>query len=97
MQNIKNMKTAELTRKELYDIVLSTRISKLTQQYALSNDGIKKICKQFEIPMPDGGYWMKLKFNKEVNIKYDLNKQLFRYKQQGQTSGLSLRSLPLFR
>lgn len=58
------MKTIELTRKELYDIVWSTPVSKLTQEYALSNDGIKKLCKQFEIPMPDGGYWSKLKFNK---------------------------------
>lgn len=60
------METIELTRKELYDIVWSTPVSKLTQEYALSNDGIKKLCKQFEIPMPDGGYWMKLKFNKKV-------------------------------
>lgn len=62
------METIELTRKELYDIVWSTPISKFTEEYALSNDGIKKICKQFEIPMPDGGYWMKLKFNKKINI-----------------------------
>lgn len=62
----RSMKTTELSRKELYDLVWSTSLSKLTQQYALSNDGIKKICKQFEIPMPDSGYWMKLKFNKTV-------------------------------
>ena len=60
------METIEVTRKELYDIVWSTSLSKLTQQYALSNEGIKKLCKQFEIPMPDNGYWMKLKFNKAV-------------------------------
>jgi hypothetical protein len=59
------METIELTRKELYDIVWSTTLSKLTQQYAYTNDGIKKICKQFEIPMPDGSYWSKLKFNKK--------------------------------
>ena len=59
------METIELTRKELYDIVWSTTLSKLTQQYAYSNDGIKKICKQFDIPMPDGSYWSKLKFNKK--------------------------------
>jgi hypothetical protein len=61
------MKTIELTRKELYDIVWSTTLSKVTQQYAYSNDGIKKLCKQFEIPMPDSSYWSKLKFNKPVN------------------------------
>lgn len=62
------MKTIEITREELYGIVWSTPISKLSEQYALSNDGIKKICKKFEIPMPDGGYWMKLKFNKIIEI-----------------------------
>ena len=59
------METIELTRKELYDIVWSTTLSKLTNQYAYTNDGIKKLCKQFEIPMPDGSYWSKLKFNKK--------------------------------
>jgi len=59
------METIELTRKELYDIVWSTTLSKLTKQYAYTNDGIKKICKQFEVPMPDGSYWSKLKFNKK--------------------------------
>ena len=51
------METIELTRKELYDIVWSTPLSKLTQQYAYTNDGIKKLCKQFEIPMPVSRYW----------------------------------------
>jgi hypothetical protein len=59
------METIELTRKELYDIVWSTTLSNLTQQYAYTNDGIKKICKQYEVPMPDGSYWSKLKFNKK--------------------------------
>jgi hypothetical protein len=61
------MATTELTRKELYDLVWSISLSKLTQQYAISNEGIKKICKQFDIPMPDTGYWTKLKFNKKAN------------------------------
>lgn len=63
------MRTIELTRKELYDLVWSTSLSKLTQQYALSNYEIKNICKQFNIAMPDNGYWMKLKFNKQVEIE----------------------------
>ena len=59
------METIELTRKEVYDIVWSTTLSKLTQQYAYSNDSIKKICKRFDIPMPDSSYWSKIKFNKK--------------------------------
>jgi hypothetical protein len=66
------MDTIELTRKELYAIVWSTPLSKLKQQYAFTNDEIKKICKEFEIPMPDNSYWSKLKFNKPIN-KTELN------------------------
>ena len=60
------MEKKEFSRKELYDLVWSTSLSKLTLQHAFSNEGFKKLCKQFEIPMPDNGYWMKLKFNKEI-------------------------------
>ena len=63
------MKTVELSRKQLYDLIWSTPISKLTEQYALSNEGFKKICKQFEIPMPQNGFWLKLKHNKKVVIE----------------------------
>ena len=66
------METIEQSRKQLYDLVWSKPISKLTQEYALSNDGIKKICKQFDIPIPDRSYWSKLKFNKPVK-KIELN------------------------
>lgn len=63
------METIELSRKQLYDLVWSTPISKLTQQYAFSNEGFKKICKEFEIPMPPNGFWLKLKYNKKVKIE----------------------------
>lgn len=63
------METIELSRKQLYDLVWSTPISKLTQQYAISNEGFKKICKKFEIPMPQNGFWLKLKYNKKVKIE----------------------------
>ena len=63
------METIELSRKQLYDLVWSTPISKLTQQYAISNEGFKKICKKFEIPMPQNGFWLKLKYNKKVKTE----------------------------
>lgn len=66
------MTTIGLTRKELYDLVWSKPVSKLIQEYAISNDGFKKLCKQFEIPMPNSGYWGKLKFNKKV-VKENFN------------------------
>ena len=60
------METIELSRKELYDLVWSTPLSKITLQYAYNNDGIKKICKQFDVPMPKASYWSKIKYNKKV-------------------------------
>jgi hypothetical protein len=63
------METIELTRKQLYDLVWSTPLSKLTLLYALSTNGIKKTCKEFNIPMPQNGYWLKVKFNKEIKIE----------------------------
>lgn len=63
------METIELSRKELYNLVWSTPLSKITLQYAYNNDGIKKICKQYDIPMPDASYWSKIKYNKKVKIE----------------------------
>lgn len=63
------METIELSRKQLYDLVWSTPLSRLTIEYASSNDGIKKICKEFNVPIPDRSYWSKLKFNKKVKIE----------------------------
>ena len=63
------METIELSRKQLYDLVWSTTMSNLTQKYVLSRDGFKKICKQFEIPIPQNGYWLKRQYNKKVKIE----------------------------
>lgn len=70
------MKTIELSRKQLYILVWSTPIAKLTLHYAISVEGLKKLCKQFDIPMPPNGYWLKLKYNKpfkktELNTVFD--------------------------
>ena len=66
------MKTIQFSRNQLYDLVWSTPITKLTLQYAITTDGIKKLCKQFDIPIPQGGYWSKIKFNKFIE-KEQLN------------------------
>lgn len=60
------MKTIEITRKQLYDLVWSTPISKLAEKYALSGEGIRALCNKHEIPIPKNGYWSKIKFNKPV-------------------------------
>jgi hypothetical protein len=60
------MKTQRVTRKDLYDLVWSKTLAKLTEEFAYTNEGIKKICKEFDVPMPDNGYWSKLKFDSNI-------------------------------
>lgn len=60
------METIELTRKQLFEIIWSTPISRLAKEYALSDNGFRKLCKRYDIPIPKNGYWSKLKFNKPV-------------------------------
>ncbi len=56
-----------ITRKELYDQVWSTPMYKLCQQYGLSDNGLRKTCKRFDIPTPKLGHWAKLMHGKKVS------------------------------
>lgn len=60
------MKIITVTREQLYDLVWSKTLAKLTEEYAYTNEGIKKICKEFDVPMPENGYWSKLKFDSNI-------------------------------
>lgn len=60
------MKTQEITRKELYDLVWENPMSKLAKKYNLSDNGLRKVCKRLDIPLPKNGYWKKIQYNKKV-------------------------------
>lgn len=62
-----------LSRKELYDLVWSTSLTKISERYSTTISKVKTICKKHCIPIPDNGYWQKLKHNKPVIIKEFLN------------------------
>ncbi|WP_282035440.1 hypothetical protein [Aquimarina algiphila] len=55
-----------LTRKELYDLVWSSPLTKLAKEFSYSDSGLRKICKKHNIPLPKAGYWAKIKYNKKV-------------------------------
>lgn len=58
-----------LTRKELYNLIWKTPISHIAKEYEITGYQIRKMCKVNNIPLPESGHWMKLKFNKKVFIK----------------------------
>lgn len=48
-----------LTRDELYTVVWQTPMSRLAEQYGISDNGLAKICRRENIPYPARGYWAK--------------------------------------
>ncbi|MCO6043303.1 hypothetical protein NG895_05235 [Aeoliella sp. ICT_H6.2] len=50
-----------LTRQELYDQVWSKPVSQLAQEFCISDVGLAKLCRRFDIPRPPRGYWAKLR------------------------------------
>lgn len=61
------MKTL-LTRKELYDLLWNTPLNKIATDYNLTIQQIKDSCHANNIPLPQVGYWSKLKYNKQPSI-----------------------------
>jgi len=60
--------TIYLKRETLYKMVWSEPVSKLAQEYGLSDRGLGKICKRLEIPVPGRGYWQMKKKGLEMPI-----------------------------
>ena len=63
------MENSTIKRQELYDLVWKESITSLAKKYALTSHGLKSICKNSNIPLPQNGYWSKVKFNKPVVIE----------------------------
>lgn len=61
----------KISRKELYDKVWATPVTQLAKEFNLSDNGLRKICIKYVIPLPPVGYWQKLQYGKKV-VKPDL-------------------------
>ncbi|MQV46510.1 hypothetical protein [Sinorhizobium medicae] len=55
-----------LTREELHDLVWSTPILKLAEDFGLSDRGFAKICARHLVPTPPRGYWAKVEAGQPV-------------------------------
>jgi hypothetical protein len=60
------MDIVRITRKELYDKVWSEPLIKLAKVYHLSDNGLRKICKKHDIPLPIAGHWAKVQNGHKV-------------------------------
>lgn len=57
----------EFKRADLYEEVWSTPMTQLGKRYGLSDNGIRKICKAMNIPLPKTGHWAKVAAGKGVS------------------------------
>ena len=55
-----------IKREELYEQVWSVPIVKLAAQYGLSDNGLRKVCRRLNVPMPQRGYWAKVEAGHKV-------------------------------
>lgn len=56
----------EEERERLYDEVWTEPISTVAKRYKLSDNGLRRRLKKFDIPMPKVGYWNKIAAGKDV-------------------------------
>lgn len=61
------MEKITFTRKEIYNLVWSKSLLSLSKEYQISDNGLRKICKRLNIPLPPQGYWQKSSYFKERN------------------------------
>jgi len=55
----------EKSRQELFEMVWSMPMTKLSKQFELSDVGLRKICVKHQIPLPLQGHWTRKQFGKE--------------------------------
>lgn len=63
-----NEQSISLHRHELHKLVWSEPIARLAKQYGLSDVGLAKICKRYNIPRPGRGYWARKQAGEKVSI-----------------------------
>lgn len=68
------MTDIKLERQKLYEEVWQEAMNKVAKRYNLSDNGLRKICKKLEIPLPDRSYWGKFHFGKNIPKRKPLPK-----------------------
>jgi hypothetical protein len=68
-RNIMELGKIVFSREQLYDLLWKEPAITLLKKYNINYSGLKKICAEMKIPLPQNGYWQKIKFGKNVEIK----------------------------
>lgn len=57
----------KITRERIYNEIWEISVAGVAKKYGADYNGLLKICKEADIPVPPSGYWIKLKFGKPVD------------------------------
>lgn len=60
------MNEIKFTRQELYDLVWSEPMSSILKKYAFNNVELRQKCRKLEIPVPNNGYFLKVRYGKKT-------------------------------
>ena len=53
--------TVRYNRRELYEQAWSEPMTKLAKRYGISDVGLRKVCAKLKVPVPERGYWAKVR------------------------------------
>jgi hypothetical protein len=57
---------SQLTRKELYEHVWKTPLTKISREFQVSYHMLRNTCKEREIPLPQSGHWTRIQLGKSI-------------------------------
>jgi hypothetical protein len=55
---------AVMTREKLYELVWAMPATEVAQKCGISNARLRKLCAEFNVPLPSAGYWTKVAYGK---------------------------------
>ncbi|MGH9896369.1 MAG: hypothetical protein ACREA0_31120, partial [bacterium] len=61
------MPKQNLTRRVMYHLVWSKPMTKVAEEFGISDVALKKICQKHRVPTPPRGYWAKKEAGKPVS------------------------------
>jgi hypothetical protein len=56
--------STSITRQELYELVWAEPMTKVAPRFGLSDVGLGKLCKRYDVPRPPVGYWAQKQYGK---------------------------------